>query len=201
MKIKQLLLVVTLIVSPFILSSCSGSDEAENRIEAAKVVESRSNEDLLNDLYLASDGDIESLSRILQVTPSSINRLRNGKTVATAKFEEKVKTVAIYYYQNDRKFSLLQSALDEEYGWYDSILNFPSHHPWIFWIVNIILLLIFVSPIIIPVIWPILVIAIWSSLAEMLIFLIAWIVSLICAPNQMTDKFTNTINPTIEQVL
>ena len=201
MKIKRLLLVVTLIVSPFILSSCSGSDEVENRTEAAKVVESRSNEDLLNDLYLASDGDIESLSRILQVTPSSINRLRNGKTVATAKFEEKVKTVAIYYYQNDRKFSLLQSALDEEYGWYDSILNFPSHHPWIFWIVNIILLLIFVSPIIIPVIWPILVIAIWSSLAEMLIFLIAWIVSLICAPNQMTDKFTNTINPTIEQVL
>ena len=200
MKIKRLLLVVTLIVSPFILSSCPGSDEAENRIEAAKVVESRSNEDLLNDLYLASDGDIESLSRILQVTPSSINRLRNGKTVATAKFEEKVKTVAIYYYQNDRKFSLLQSALDEEYGWYDSILNFPSHHPWIFWIVNIVLLLIFVSSIIL-IIWPILLIAIWSSLAEMLIFLIAWIVSLICAPNQMTDKFTNTINPTIEQVL
>ena len=200
MKIKQLLLVVTLIVSPFVFLSCSGSDEAENRIEAAKVVESRSNEDLLNDLYLASDGDIESLSRILQVTPSSINRLRNGQTVATAKFEEKVKTVAIYYYQNDRKFSLLQSALDEEYGWYDSILNFPSHHPWIFWIVNIVLLLIFVSSIIL-IIWPILLIAIWSSLAEMLIFLIAWIVSLICAPNQMTDKFTNTINPTIEQVL
>ena len=200
MKIKHLLLVVTLIVSPIIFSSCSSSDEAENRIEAAKVVESRSNEDLLNDLYLASDGDIESLSRILQVTPSSIDRLRNGKTVATAKFEEKVKTVAIYYYQNDRKFSLLQSALDEEYGWYDSILNFPSHHPWIFWIVNIVLLLIFVSSIIL-IIWPILLIAIWSSLAEMLIFLIAWIVSLICAPNQMTDKFTNTINPTIEQVL
>ena len=189
-----------LIVSPCVFLCCSGSDEAENRIEAAKVVESRSCEDLLNDLYLASDGDIESLSRILQVTPSSIDRLRNGKTVATAKFEEKVKTVAIYYYQNDRKFSLLQSALDEEYGWYDSILNFPSHHPWIFWIVNIVLLLIFVSSIIL-VIWPILLIAIWSSLAEMLIFLIAWIVSLICAPNQMTDKFTNTINPTLEQVL
>ena len=51
MKIKRLLLVVTLIVSPFILSSCSGSDEAENRIEASKVVESRSNEDLMNDLF------------------------------------------------------------------------------------------------------------------------------------------------------
>ncbi|MCI6370375.1 MAG: hypothetical protein MR819_05155 [Prevotella sp.] len=192
MKIKQLLLVVTLIVSPFVFLSCSGSDEAENRIEAAKVVESRSCEDLLNDLYLASDGDIESLSRILQVTPSSIDRLRNGKTVATAKFEEKVKTVAIYYYQNDRKFSVIQSALDEEYGWYDSILNFPSHHPWIFWIGNIILLLVLAFK------W---LEAIYPFLAELLIFLIAWIASLICAPDLTTDKFTNTINPTIEQVL
>lgn len=195
MKIKQLLLVVTLIVSPFVFLSCSGSDEAENRIEAAKVVESRSCEDLLNDLYLASDGDIESLSRILQVTPSSIDRLRNGKTVATAKFEEKVKTVAIYYYQNDRKFSLLQSALDEEYRWYDSIWNFPSHHPLIFWIVNICTVLIIF----------------WESetdglggyilLIELSILLIAFIASRFCAPDQMTDKFTNTINPTIEQVL
>lgn len=200
MKIKQLLLVVTLIVSPFVFLSCSGSDEAENRIEAAKVVESRSCEDLLNDLYLASDGDIESLSRILQVTPSSIDRLRNGKTVATAKFEEKVKTVAIYYYQNDRKFSLLQSALDEEYRWYDSILNFPSHHPWIFWIVNICTVLITVITVIT---WD-LETAVYGGyilLIELSIFLIAFIASRFCAPDQMTDKFTNTINPTIEQVL
>lgn len=200
MKIKQLLLVVTLIVSPFVFLSCSGSDEAENRIEAAKVVESRSCEDLLNDLYLASDGDIESLSRILQVTPSSIDRLRNGKTVATAKFEEKVKTVAIYYYQNDRKFSLLQSALDEEYRWYDSILNFPSHHPWIFWIVTICTVLITVITVIT---WD-LVTAEYGGyilLIELSIFLIAFIASRFCAPDQMTDKFTNTINPTIEQVL
>ena len=197
MKIKRLLLVVTLIVSPFILSSCSGSDEAENRIEAAKVVESRSCEDLLNDLYLASDGDIESLSRILQVTPSSIDRLRNGKTVATAKFEEKVKTVAIYYYQNDRKFSLLQSALDEEYRWYDSIWNFPSHHPWIFWIVNICTVLITVIT------WKYVTgeYGGYIILIELSIFLIAFIASRFCAPDQMTDKFTNTINPTIEQVL
>lgn len=89
MKIIHLLLVVTLIVSPVIFSSCSSSDEAENRIEAAKVVESRSNEDLLNDLYLASDGDIESLSRILQVTPSSINRLRNGKPLLLQNLKKK----------------------------------------------------------------------------------------------------------------
>lgn len=173
-------------------SSCSSTDDAENRVEAAKIVESRSNQDLLNDLYLGCDGDVESLSRILQVTPSSIDRLRNGKTEATEKFEERTKTVAIYYYQNDRKFSLVQSALDDEYGWYDSILNFPSHHPWVFWTVNIILILVLAF---------LFIIAIWPILAEILIFLIAWIASLICAPDAMQDNFTNTINPTVEQVL
>ena len=182
-------------------SSCSSTDDAENRVEAAKIVESRSNQDLLNDLYLACDGDVESLSRILQVTPSSIDRLRNGKTEATEKFEERTKTVAIYYYQNDRKFSLVQSALDDEYGWYDSILNFPSHHPWIFWSEVVILSLIFASILICPLLSIIFTSAIGVVFTEILIFLIAWIASLICKPDAMQDNFTNTINPTIEQVL
>lgn len=189
---KIILLYMAIISFALTFSSCSSTDDAENRVEAAKIVESRSNQDLLNDLYLGCDGDVESLSRILQVTPSSIDRLRNGKTEATEKFEERTKTVAIYYYQNDRKFSLVQSALDDEYGWYDSILNFPSHHPWIFWTVNIILILVLAF---------LFIIAIWPILAEILIFLIAWIASLICAPDAMQDNFTNTINPTVEQVL
>lgn len=189
---KIILLYMAIISFALTFSSCSSTDDAENRVEAAKIVESRSNQDLLNDLYLGCDGDVESLSRILQVTPSSIDRLRNGKTEATEKFEERTKTVAIYYYQNDRKFSLVQSALDDEYGWYDSILNFPSHHPWVFWTVNIILILVLAF---------LFIIAIWPILAEILIFLIAWIASLICAPDAMQDNFTNTINPTVEQVL
>lgn len=189
---KIILLYLAIISFALTFSSCSSTDDAENRVEAVKIVESRSSQDLLNDLYLACDGDVESLARILQVTPSSIERLRNGKTEATVKFEERTKTVATYYYQNDRKFSLVQSALDEEYGWYDSILNFPSHHPWIFWTINIILILVLAF---------LFVIVIWPILAEILIFLIAWIASLICAPGTMQDKFTDTINPTVEQVL
>lgn len=197
---KIILLYIAIISFALTFSSCSSTDDAENRVEAAKIVESRSNQDLLNDLYLACDGDVESLSRILQVTPSSIDRLRNGKTEATEKFEERVKTVAIYYYQNDRKFSLVQSALDDEYGWYDSIINFPSHHPWIFWTINIILILVLVLVFAFPFV-VFVVIVISPILAEILIFLTAWIASLICAPGTMQDKFTDTINPTVEQVL
>ena len=172
------------------LTSCS--TDPEKRAEAAKIVEARSTQDLLNDLYLASDNDTESLARILQVTPSSIERLRNGKSDPTVQFDEKVKTVSIYYYQNNRKYSLLRSTLDPEYGWYDSVLNFPSPHPFIFWGGNIILLLILAFAALI---------AIWPILAEMLIFLIAWLASLILSPSAMEDKYVDTINPVVEQVL
>lgn len=193
MKKNVFLIAINCILSFFLFTACSSeTNEAEKRVEAAKVVELRNSQDLLNDLYLACDGDKESLARILQITPSSIERLRSGKTVPTLKFEEKIKTVAIYYYHTGRKFSKLQSALDSEYGWYDSVLNFPSHHPWIFWICNIIILLILAFAAII---------AIWPILIEMVIFLLAWLASLIFSPDVMVDNYTTTINNIIEQII
>ena len=188
-QLKKILFAI-IVFLPFLCFSCS--DDAEERIDAAKIVESRNSQDLMNDLYLACDGDVESLARIMQCTSSSIDRIRNGKSEPTLQFEEKIKSIAVYYFQNDRKFSKLQSALDTEYGWYDSILNFPSHYPWIFWIVNIILLLLLAFAALI---------AIWPILLEMLIFLIAWISSLICVPDAIQDKYIDTVNPVVEQLV
>ena len=183
---------------PFLCSSCS--DGAEERIEAAKIVESRSSQDLMNDLYLACDGDVESLARILQCAPSSIDRIRNGKSEPTLQFEEKIKSIAVFYYQNDRKFSKLQSALDSEYGWYDSILNFPSHHPSIFWSITI-GLFILTALVAFPPLIPVAVAASVGLIIELLIFVIAWIACLICTPDPVEDKYIDTINPVIEQLI
>lgn len=180
---------------PFLCTSCS--DDAEERIEAAKVVESRGSQDLLNDLYLACDGDVESLARILQCTPSSIDRIRNGKSEATLQFEEKIKSIAVFYYQNDRKFSKLQSALDSEYGWYDSILNFPSHHSSIFWIITI-LLFILTALFFLP---PVCLAASIGLIIEVLVFGVAWIAYFICTPDPIEDKYIDTVNPVIEQLV
>ncbi|MBQ0116166.1 MAG: hypothetical protein KBT10_09920, partial [Bacteroidales bacterium] len=119
---RYYLLLLLAIISCFFVSCQS---EEEQRMEVAQIVQSRPTQDLLNELYLASDGEIESLARILQVTPSSIERIRKGETEATTQFDDKIRSIVTYYYQNDRKFSLLQSALDDEYSWYDSVLNFP----------------------------------------------------------------------------
>lgn len=135
------------------LTSCTSSDETSKRIEYTQIIEKRAPQDILNDLYVASNGDTESLARILQITPSSIERIRKGETNATVGFEEKLKEVAIYYNIHGQSFSKLQSALDGEYSWYDSILNFPSHHPFWFWGINIVLILILAFVFLIA-IWP-----------------------------------------------
>ena len=66
-------------------TACDSNDE--KRTEIAKIVESRSCRELLNDLYIGSDGDVETLARMLGVTPSSIERIRRGSTRPTEQFE------------------------------------------------------------------------------------------------------------------
>lgn len=198
MKTFKGLLFAIVAIFPVLFASCTTDDE--KRVEAAKIVESRSSQDLMNDLYLACDGDIESLARMLQVTPSSINRIRNGETEPTFDFEEKIKSVAIFYFQNDRKFSKLQSILDPEYGWYDSILNFPSHHPWLFWGGNAIMIFLsffagFFG------LFPISAFFGFITIGEFLLGVIAWIAGMICSPDTMEDKYTDTINPVIELLI
>ena len=129
---------------------------------------------------------------MLGATPSSIERIRKGQSAPTEDFEQRIKDVSIYYAQNKQSFSKLRAAIDDEWGWYNSVLHWPSHHPWSFWIVNIILLLILAFAALV---------AIWPILAEMLLFLVAWIALIICSPKPMEDKYVDSINPVIEQVL
>lgn len=186
------MLLLIVFISMGVQSCSSESEKTVRRAEYTQIVEKKSAIDAMNELYVAADGDIESLARILQTTPSVINRIRQGETSPTQDFEGKFKEVLIYYNINNRSFSKLQSALDDEYGWYDSILNFPTHHPWWFWSINILLILILAFAALV---------AIWPILIELLIFLIAWIAMLVCSPDPMEDKYTDSINPVMEQIL
>lgn len=181
------------------MSSCSNDNDAEKRIEFAKIVESRSSQDLLNDLYIGSDADVDAIARIMNVPPSSIERIRNGETAPTDQFEERIHEVSVFYMQNDQSFSKLQSVLDPEYGWYDTILNFPSHHPWWFWCGNaLIIILAFISGFF--GLLPLSAFLGFIEIGELLLGLIAWITSLICSPNAIQDSYVDSINPTIEQI-
>ena len=184
-SLKGLFLIMT--VGLFV--ACSNDEE--KRAEFAQIVESRSCESLLNDLYLECDGDIEALARVLKATPSSIERLRKGETLPTKEFEERIKQTSVYYVQNNQNFDEVRAVLDEEYAWYDTVLDFPTRHNVAFWTINIVILLILAFAAIV---------AIWPLLIELLIFLIAWICLLVCSPEPMVDNYTDSINVTIERL-
>lgn len=195
-RFLSLRLLLSLMFMSLGLMSCSSDDVDEDakRREFTQIVENRSSKDLLNDLYVGSDVDIQSLARMLNATPSSIERLRKGDTEATDKFDKRIKEVAIYYFQNEQSYSKLRSILDDEWGWYDSIWYFPSHHPYWFWGINIALFILgFVEPID--------VISMLVYIIEFIVFLVVWIITLTITPDVIDDKYKETINPTIERVI
>lgn len=178
-----------------VLTSC---DNDKKREEYVKVAESRSTSDLLNDLYVGSEGDVEAMARILNCTPSSIERIRNEETVATSQFAERVVDVSVYYYVNGQSFSKLRAALDDEWKWYNDVLYFPKHHAFWFWTINILLLIgvglvMLYAP-------GVIAIELITILLEGILIFICWIIMLICSPGDMPDRYQDTINPTVEQI-
>lgn len=191
---KKLFVNFLLACGILLFSACSS--DSERQAEIALIVEARSTVDLLNDLYIGCDGDLEALARVLNATPSSIERLRKEMSVPTDKFTERIREVSIFYMQNDQSFSKLQSILDPEYGWYDYVLDFPSHHPYWFWGITIFLFLltcVFIVP-------PVAAVGGIGLIIELLLYLVVWICSLIFSPSAMEDKYVDTINPVIEQL-
>ena len=174
-----------------LVSSCRSNDaeEARKRSEFAQIIDERSSKDVLNELYIASDGDTEALARILQVTPSSVERLRKGETYPTDAFRDRLKEVATYYAQHDKSFRELRSALDSEYKWYDGIKDYPFKHVMAFVIVLIILIILvsFVSADIL-----------WLMLLAALVWGVSVALSWMFSPDAMKDSYTESINPNIE---
>lgn len=176
-------------------SSCGDSEveEAQKRAEYARIIDERSSKDLLNELYIASGGDTEALARVLQVTPSSIERLRKGETSPTDAFQARLKEVSTYYAQHDKSFRELRIALDSEYAWYNRIWSWPFAHGWVLLAIflgNMVLGFLFGEDAFAPIGFAILfAIALW---------LFSGLLTLFFSPDKLNDPYTQSVNPIIE---
>ena len=78
---------ILILATAFLLSCGSNeAEEAEKRTEITQIIDGMSTKDVLNQLYIFSEGDTEALARILLCTPSSIDRIRKGETTATPEY-------------------------------------------------------------------------------------------------------------------
>lgn len=199
MYMKKLALLIILISSiVFCVSSCgSNSSQERKRAEAAKIIQNKGCSDLLNDLYLAADGDEQSLARILNVTPSVINRVRNSETKSSIEFEDRIREVSVFYYVNAKNFYRLRSDLDPKWKpIIDTIGHLPKYNPVLFWFILILLVggIIFCLKVWFYQSWKLFAIAV-------VIYLFIWLLSVIFAPRAMNDPYVDTINPVVEQVI
>ena len=200
MNSTKIFVPIFIVALTFTMFSCTKDlDSDEVREEIVQIAENRSPQSLLNDLYVGSEGDVEAIARILKCSPSSIERIRNGQTFATPQFAERITEVSAYYYVNGQSFSKLRAALDDEWAWYEDVLYFPKHHPAWFWTINILLLIIGVALVMFyePGFISIELIII---LIEGVLILVCWIISLCISPDMIEDRYTDSINPIIEQV-
>lgn len=202
-RFLSLRLLLSLMFMSLGLMSCSSDDVDEDakRREFVQIVENRSAKDLLNDLYVGSDGDIQSLSRMFNVTPSSIERIRKGETEPTDKFDNRIKEVSIYYFQNEQSYSKLRSILDEEWSWYDSIWYFPSHRSKLFWGIVIGLILVILVCGMIEELESIALGTLCFIFIVTALYIFIWILLFFVSPEDVEDKYKETINPTIERVI
>ena len=181
------------------LSSCDAMSP-DKRLEATKIVESRTCKELLNDLYLGSDGDEEAIARILDITPSVVKRIRNGETVPSLQLEERVKDVSVYYQLNGKNFLRLRSELDPKWRFIDTMGHLPSVNPKLFWTILLVLIaaLAFVLVIYFWFMWPYL---LGATITYLVVILLFWILSSVFPPKAMPDPYVDSINPVVEQIV
>ena len=195
---KLALLIISISSLVFCVSSCSSSSsQGRKRAEAAKIIQNKDCGDLLNDLYLAADGDEQSLARILNVTPSVINRVRNGETKPSIEFEDRIREVSVFYYVNAKNFYRLRSDLDPKWKpIIDTIGHLPKYNPVLFWFILLLLVggIVFCLKVWFYQSWKLFALAV-------AIYLFIWLLSVIFAPRAMNDPYVDTINPVVEQVI
>lgn len=195
---KLALLIISISSLVFCVSSCgSSSSQERKRAEAAKIIQNKDCGDLLNDLYLAADGDEQSLARILNVTPSVIHRVRNGETKPSIEFEDRIREVSVFYYVNAKNFYRLRSDLDPKWKpIIDTIGHLPKYNPMLFWFILLLLVggIVFCLKVWFYQSWKLFALAV-------AIYLFIWLLSVIFAPRAMDDPYVDTINPVVEQVI
>jgi hypothetical protein len=82
--------------------------------------------------------------------------------------------------------------LDDEWGWYDTLWNLPNFYPYWFWGVTLVIFLLvcFLHGAILI-----------GNVVELVLMGVAWCFIYFATPDDMDDKYIETINPTIERVI
>lgn len=225
---NKILLLGILFFSLF-ASSCSNYknylEDEENKIEAGKIAASHNAKEMLDELCIVFEEDCDdehqTISRILNATPSTLERIRAEETLPTKAFEDSIIQIFTMYkilekespwFLPNYETIILRYEKDNECG---GIIDFIRYFPWRFSLLVSILVVLF------P-IWALITMLSSDSGSEalveadssifddfgdlnkilslivLIVWGLAWFLSLFFSPDPIVDEFQNSTNIALE---
>lgn len=229
---NKILLLGILFFSLF-ASSCSNYknylEDEENKIEVGKIAASHNAKEMLDELCIVFEEDCDdehqTISRILNATPSTLERIRAEETLPTKAFEDSIIQIFTMYkilekespwYLPNYETIILRYEKDNECG---GIIDFIRYFPWrVSLLVFILVVFCPISAVFImlssdsgsdsfvqadsSVFWDLLGdlfdLNITFSLIVLIVWCLAWFLSLFFSPDPIVDEFQNSTNIALE---
>lgn len=229
---NKILLLGILFFSLF-ASSCSNYknylEDEENKIEVGKIAASHNAKEMLDELCIVFEEDCDdehqTISRILNATPSTLERIRAEETLPTKAFEDSIIQIFTMYkilekespwYLPNYETIILRYEKDNECG---GIIDYIRYFPWRVSLLVFILVVFFpISAVFImlssdsgsdsfveadsSIFWELLEnlfdLNMNLSLIALIVWGAAWFLSLFFSPDPIVDEFQNSTNIALE---
>ncbi len=98
----------------------------------------------INSLLELNGSDTTTIARILNVSDSEIAAVLSGEKPYPAALCDRAEEVYNYALNKGHSLLRIRAKYDSNFAWYDHILLSPIVHPWLFWTITAILLLLLI---------------------------------------------------------
>ena len=227
---NKILLLGGILFFSLFASSCSNYknylEDEENKIEAGKIAASHNAKEMLDELCIVFEEDCDdehqTISRILNATPSTLERIRAEETLPTKAFEDSIIQIFTMYkilekespwFLPNYETIILRYEKDNECG---GIIDYIRYFPWR------VSLLVFILVVFFPIQAVLIMLSsdsgsdsfveadsstLWEllgdfnkkiSLIVLIVWCLAWFLSLFFSPDPIVDEFQNSTNIALE---
>lgn len=121
---KKVLNLITIIILINGIISCKKVIKIENKEEIVHIIEEKSCKDILNDFFIATNGNEELIARMVETTPEEINNIRTKKIKVSKKLDKKIHDLYLYYIEHGSSMKDLREEFDPEYKFKDKAMDY-----------------------------------------------------------------------------
>lgn len=121
---KKILNLIILFLLIFGFQSCQKVIKIENKEKIEQIIEEKTGNDILNDLFIATNGNEELIARMVETTPEKINNMRTKKIKIPKEMDKKIHEIYLFYINHGSSLKELRDEFDPQYNFKDKALDY-----------------------------------------------------------------------------